>query len=522
MSILSLEFLVFMALMVLVTYILPVRFRWIGFLAGSLVFYAFAGLDGLIYLLAVSAATWGAGLLMGRSLAKEKAAQADDDRRTAYHTKFRRARLLAKAVLLVIGGMCVIKYADILYTAANAVYIAVTKSRTPLASVTLFVPLGLSYFTFQSVGYVIDCARGKVQPEKNPLKHLLFLSFFPQITQGPIAAYKQLMPQLLSPRRFDPPLFTEGFQLMLWGYFKKLVLADRLAAVTAAAAKGTDQPGWLILLGVSLYAVRLYADFSGGMDVIRGAAKMLGVDMIENFRRPFFAVSVAEYWRRWHISLGTWFRNYLFYPLTTSRFGLALSRGGQKLLGKKVGRSLPGVLATFIIFFLIGVWHTANWNAVIYGAYFGVLLSAALLLEPLFRKLRGILRISPRAIWWKAVGLVRTWILIVLAQYFAFTAGPEKGWALLTGTFRSWDFSGAGELLSGVMPPLEWAIAAIAMVIILVIDLLCECKIDVNGKLARSFFLLRWIVLILLIMSVLIFGCYGAGYDASAFLYTNF
>ncbi len=308
MSILSFEFLVFMALMVLVTYILPVRFRWIGFLAGSLVFYAFAGWEGLGYLLTVSLVTWGAGLFMGRSLAREKAAQADDDRRTAYHTRFRRERLLAKAVLLVIGGMCVIKYADILYTAANAAYIAITKSREPLAAVTLFVPLGLSYFTFQSVGYVIDCARGKVQPEKNPLKHLLFLSFFPQITQGPITTHKQLMPQLLSPKRFDPPLFVEGFQLAMWGYFKKMVLADRLAPVTVAVANGTDQPGWLILLGVSLYAIRLYADFSGGMDVIRGAAKMLGVDMAENFRRPFFAATVAEYWRRWHISLGGWFR----------------------------------------------------------------------------------------------------------------------------------------------------------------------------------------------------------------------
>ncbi len=522
MSILSFEFLVFMALMVAVTYILPARFRWIGFLAGSLVFYAFAGWEGLIYLLAVSMVTWAAGLLMGRSLVKEKAAQADDDRRTAYHTRFRRDRLLAKVVLLVIGGMCAIKYADILYTAANAAYIAITKSREPLAMVTVFVPLGLSYFTFQSVGYVIDCARGKVQPEKNPLKHLLFLSFFPQITQGPITTYKQLMPQLLAPRRFDPPLFVEGFQLAMWGYFKKMVLADRLAPVTGAVANGTDQPGWLILLGVSLYAVRLYADFSGGMDVIRGAARMLGVDMAENFRRPFFATSVAEYWRRWHISLGGWFRTYLFYPLTTSRFGLALGKMGQRVLGKKVGRTLPSVLATFIIFFLIGVWHSANWNAVIYGAYFGLMLSLALLMEPLFKKLRGLLHINPKAWWWKAIGMARTWVLIVLAQYFAFTAGPEQGWTLLRGTLRNWDFAEAGTLLTGLLSPLEWAIAGAALLIVFVIDLLCERKVDVNGGLARCFFLLRWAVLLLLIMAVLLFGCYGAGYDATAFLYTNF
>lgn len=522
MSILSFEFLAFLALMAGVTYLLPVRVRWMGFLAGSLVFYAQAGLEGLAYLLAVTLVTWGAGLYMGRSLAREKAARAEDDRANAHRMKRRRKWLLTAAVLLVIGGMCVIKYADVLHIAANALYVALTKSREPLNAMTLFVPLGLSYFTFQSVGYVIDCVRGKTQPEKNPLKYLLFLSFFPQITQGPITTCRQLMPQLTSPRRFDPAAFVEGFQLALWGYFKKLVLADRLAPVTDAIARSTEQPGLVIVLGLALYALRLYADFSGGMDVIRGAARMLGVEMAENFRRPFFASSVGEYWRRWHISLGGWFRTYLFYPLSTSRFGLALGRLGQKVLGKKVGRNLPGALATFIIFFLIGLWHTANWNAVLYGVYFGVMLSAALLLEPLFKRLRTLLRISPNARWWKGVGMVRTWGLIGLAQVFAFTAGPEAAATLLAGAFRNWRISDTVEALTALLPPLEWAIAVVALLIVLLVDLLCERGINVNGRLARCFFPLRWVVLIALILSVLIFGCYGAGYDAAAFLYTNF
>ena len=300
------------------------------------------------------------------------------------------------------------------------------------------------------------------------------------------------------------------------------MLADRLAPVTDAIAKGAEQPGWLILLGVALYAIRLYADFSGGMDVIRGAAKMLGVDVTENFRRPFFSTSVAEYWRRWHISLGAWFRSYLFYPLTTSRFGLALSRWGQRIFGKKTGRMLPGVVATFVIFFLIGVWHTANWNAVIYGAYFGVLLSLALLLEPLFKKARTLLHINAKAWWWKAVGLIRTWGLILLAQYFAFTSGPQQGWSLLTGTFCNWDFDKAGETLSALMGPLEWYIALIALAVILIVDLLCERGVDVNSRIAKGTLLIRWPVLLVLILAVLVFGCYGSGFDGAAFLYTQF
>lgn len=522
MSILSFEFLVLMAVLLVVHHCLPVRWRWMGLLAGSMVFYASAGWGGLAYLGGVALITWLAGLYMGRSREKEKAAAADGDKAQVYFAKLRRTRYLTLTVLAVIGGMAFIKYGSFLYDGANWLHQQLCECREDLKMWNLLAPLGLSYFTFQSVGYVVDCARGKAQPEKNFLKYLLFVSFFPQITQGPITTYKQLMPQLLSPARFEPTAFVSGFQVALWGYFKKMVLADRLAPVTSAIASGTDQPGWLILLGVVLYAIRLYADFSGGMDVIRGAAKMLGVDVIENFRRPFFSTSVAEYWRRWHISLGAWFRSYLFYPLTTSRFGLMLSKGGQRIFGKKVGRALPGVVATFVIFFLIGIWHVANWNAAIFGAYFGVLLSAALLMEPLFKKLRTLLHIDAKAWWWQGFGLVRTWVLILLAQYFAFTTGPAQGFALLTGTFRNWNFAGAGELFTAMLPVLEWQIAVAALVIVFVIDLICERGVDVNGKLAKGCFLIRWVVLIALILAVLLFGCYGTDFDAAAFLYTNF
>ena len=522
MSILSLEFLVLMTVLLAVHYCLPVRWRWMGLLAASMVFYAAAGWGGLAYLSGVTLITWLAGLYMGRSREKEKAAAADGDKAQAYFAKLRRTRYLTLTVLAVIGGMVFIKYGSFLYGGANWLHQQLCECRDDLRAWNLMAPLGLSYFTFQSVGYVVDCARGKVQPERNLLKYLLFVSFFPQITQGPITTYKQLMPQLLAPAHFEPSAFVSGFQLALWGYFKKMVLADRLAPVTTAIATGTDQPGWLILLGVTLYAIRLYADFSGGMDVIRGAAKMLGVDVIENFRRPFFSTSVAEYWRRWHISLGAWFRSYLFYPLTTSRFGLALSKLGQRFLGKKAGRALPGVVATFVIFFLIGIWHVANWNAAIFGAYFGLLLSAALLLEPLFKKARAFLHINVKDWYWKGFGLVRTWVLILLAQYFAFTPGPKQGFTLLAGTFGNWSFAGAGELLTAMLPVLEWQIAVAALVIVFFIDFLCECNVDVNGKIAKGFFLVRWAVLIALILAVLIFGCYGSDFDAAAFLYTNF
>ena len=347
------------------------------------------------------------------------------------------------------------------------------------------------------------------------------MGYFPQLAQGPISTWKELGGQLLTGHRFDPDGFVSGCQLLLWGYFKKLVIADRLAKTTQALLTGGDMPGWFILGGVILYTVRLYLDFSGGMDVIRGISRALGIELPENFRRPFFSKSVAEYWRRWHITLGAWFRSYLLYPMTTSRCGIGLGKAASKAFGKKTGRAFPSALATLLVFLLIGIWHTANWNAVIFGAYFGLVMGVSMLMEPLWKTLRTTLNL-PKNGWMAPVRLVRTWVLILLAQYFAFTLDPGMGMSLLRGTFGAWDFSGFAGQVTSVMEPIEWIIAGAGCVIVLVIDLICEKKTDVCGGLARTHFFIRWPVLLLLILAIVVFGVYGSGYDGAAFLYTQF
>lgn len=521
MSILSFNFLVFVTALLPVYYVAPVRGRWIVLLIASLVFYAASGWQGLCYLLAVALLTWAGAICVDRLRGQEKAASAREDRAAAHKIQKRRKAVIALILLLCLGALVFIKYFDALRSGANSVFAALSWN-VQLPALNLLVPLGLSYFTFQSVGYLIDVSRGKAQVERNPLKYLLFVSFFPQMAQGPISPYGQLAPQFEKPKRFEPETFVSGFMLALWGYFKKMVLADRLAPVTANIAEGVNQPGWIILAGVILYAIRLYADFSGGMDVIRGVARMLGVDMVENFKRPFFSTSVAEYWRRWHISLGTWFRSYLFYPLTISRFGLALSRRGQKIFGKKAGRNLSGAVGTLIIFLLIGIWHTANWNAVIYGAYFGLIMGVSMMLEPLFRMLKKKLRIREKGVLWRVCCMLRTWLLVIFAQYFAFTAGAGKAFSLISETFRNWNLAAGGAALAQLMTPLEWIIAGSALAILIVVDVLSERGVDLNARLSRGCFLWRWLAMLFLILCVLIFGCYGEGFDAAAFLYTQF
>ena len=265
MSILSFEFLLLAAGVTIVYYLLPLRLRWMALLSGSAAFLLLSGWQSAAHLSAAALVMWGGALLL---------------------KKHKSRWVLAPLLVLELGAMAFLKY----YPA--------------LSGAALVLPLGLSYYTFQAAGYLIDVYRGKAQAQKNPLKAWLFLGYFPQLTQGPISSWKELSGQLFQGERFSPEGFTAGFELLLWGYFKKLVIADRLAPATDALLQGGEMPGWFILGGAALYTVRLYMDFSGGMDAVRGLSRMLGVSLPENFRRPFFAQSLADYWRRWHITLG--------------------------------------------------------------------------------------------------------------------------------------------------------------------------------------------------------------------------
>ncbi len=489
MSILTLDYLVFVLAVLVGYYLCPVKFRWMVLLAASGVFCAYSGWQGCAYLAGFACITWVGALLMGELLLGERKAAAKIT--------------LAVVLTILLGSMAFLKYAGGLFEKG------------------LLIPLGLSWFTFQGAAYLIEVQRGKVLPEKNPLKVLLFLSFFPQLVQGPVSDWKQLYPQLANGNRLSPKGMASGLTLMLWGFFKKLVLADRLALVTAYAVQSEVVPGWLILISAPVYMLQLYADFSGGMDIIRGTAEMMGIDMRENFRRPFFALSVSDYWRRWHISLGAWFRTYLLYPLTTSQFGLWLSRISVKFIGKKAGRLVPSALSTVIIFLLIGLWHGASWNAAIYGIYFGLIMVVSMFMEPLFKKLRKKMGPWDKGVFLKSLRLVRTWLLVAFAQFFAFTAGTQQTVSLLGGIFGNWSVS-FSETMNGIMAPLEWAIALGALVMVTVVDVLNEKGEALSKRIGKTSFLVRWPVLLVLILLIIIFGKYGEGVSSTAFLYTRF
>lgn len=308
---------------------------------------------------------------------------------------------------------------------------------------------------------------------------------------------------------------------MAWGFFKKLVIADRLMpAVSVLVAAAQELPGWLVLATAAMYAIVLYADFSGGIDIIRGAAELLGIDLPENFRRPFFAASIADYWRRWHISLGVWFRTYLLYPLVASRAGIGLAKVGKRLFGAKAGRAMPGAAASMVVFLLIGVWHGFYWNAVLYGLWFGLLTAAGMLLDPQFRKIRKRVTAHRGGVaLMKAFGWLRTMAAVLLAQFFACTMSPGMAFGMMGRIFT--DF-GAGMTRNFPLGMQDGVVAIVAVLLMLLVDILCEKQPDLRKKLAVSPLYVRWTLLMGLMFLTLIFGCYGAGFDRAAFLYAGF
>ena len=485
MSVVSFEFLGFLAALAVVYYVLPMRVRKWALLAGSAAFWLLCGLQGAAYRTAETLLIWGCARLMGR---------------------FSERRGVCRALL--VGAMVLMKALAQLQALPDG----------------LLVPIGLSYFTFQSVGYLIDVYRGKITPEKNYAKVLLFAGFFPQMTQGPITTWKQLMPQLDSPHRLSPNGFVSGVFLMAWGFFKKLVIADRLMPVVSVlVAAAQELPGWLVLATAAMYAIVLYADFSGGIDIIRGAAELLGIDLPENFRRPFFAASIADYWRRWHISLGAWMRDYVFYPFALTRPVSRMSKALKKKAGTHIARALPAALGNILVFLLVGVWHGAQMNYVLWGLYNGVILAFTALVEPVYKRMNDRLPRLTASGGFHVFRILRTFLVVNIGWYFDRCVRVCDAFAMLHKTFFAFN---AQQLFDGTLDTLglaakDYRILLVATILLFVVSLMQERGVKIRDFVLSRPLALRWAVLSAFIFFVLAtFG--GSNVAASGFMYAVF
>ena len=358
-------------------------------------------------------------------------------------------------------------------------------------------------------------------------KFALFVSYFPQIIQGPISRYDELASQLYGEHDYEYGRVKFGVQRAIWGYFKKLVVAERISFLTSYVFENyqlENLRGAILFLSVLLYGIQVYADFSGGMDIVLGISEVFGITLTENFRQPFMAKSVAEFWQRWHMTLGFWMRDYIFYPLALSKPFAKFGKFLRKKIGNRAGKVIPTSLASFIVFVIVGIWHGAAWKYVFYGVFMAAFVSAGTLFADFYASMRKVCHINEEQRWWQLFQTVRTVFIITLGRYFSCAPTLTDALKMWGRTFSVFNpkvivdgtFYGLGLSTRGLY------LMLISVLIIFIVDVIHENGIRIRPALERQHAVVRVVVYIIAIFSILIFGVYGIGFEASNFIYQGF
>ena len=531
----SLSFLAFLAVVVLVYYIVPKKIQWAVLLVASYGFYLSSGFDHVVYIIATTLFTYGAGRLMQHFRDKQKLEIAQmgevtkEQKRELKKVVAKKVRTVQVVTVLVnlLVLAVVKKYVNFFIGGVNDVF-SLFHWDASLPMINLIVPLGLSYYTFNTIGYIIDVGRGKHPAEKHIGKYALFVSFFPSIVQGPLFRFGDVGMQLQQPHKFDFKNLTFGAQLIMWGFFKKLVIADRVAPIVQHVFSPgfTDYNGSQIFFGVLAYSFQIYGDFSGGTDITRGAAQILGIELPVNFERPFFANSMADFWHRWHASLGAWMREFVFFPVMLCKPVTALSKKVRMKFGPHAGKIVPSVAAPFVVFFLIGIWHGLTWQYITNGLYNAILISSSVAFAPLFEKMTKKLHINTETFSWRLFQILRTFGLLCISRVIVKAPGIKEAFRMIKAMFTSFDpdflLGFDGEIFTyGVSEKGLWVVF-FAIMILLGVGVLQENGMKIRETLSKQNLIFRWALLLGLLAIILVFGAYGPAYDASAFIYGRF
>lgn len=527
----SYGFLGFLLLLIPLYYLIPKRGQWILLLGGSYLFYFLAGPDYLLYILTTTVTTWyAAGRIEDNARAasaclKEHKEDWDKEERKAYKEgqKARRLQWFLGCLLLNLGILAVVKYTNFAIANVNGILSLLGQTRR-LPFLSLALPMGISFYTFQAMGYLIDVYRGTAPAQRSLGRFALFVSFFPQLIQGPISRFGDLSQTLYGPHPFERKTVAFGLQRMLWGYFKKLVIADRaLVAVKTLMADPGSYQGAYVLAIIILYSLELYADFTGGIDITIGVAQTLGIRLEENFIRPYFSKSLKEYWRRWHISMGTWFRDYIFYPASIAKPMQRLTRWTKAHWGAWAGRRLPVYLASFLTWFATGIWHGASWNFIVWALLNYVILMVSEELEPLYARFYQRFPQVEGKWLWRLFQVGRTAMLVSCLKVFDCYPDVSVTFRMFASllTARNWSVLWDGSLLALGLTGLDYAILALGIVLLSAVSLVQRTG-SVREKLTQKPYWLKFLLWYGLFLLVLLLGAYGVGYDASQFIYNQF
>lgn len=492
----SLSFLIFFPIVVFLYFVIPPKVRYIWLLLASYCFYMGWNAKYALLLLFSTVVTYGAGLLLYKW--REKPGQ--------------KKAVVAVGLVVNFGILFLFKYLDFVVDTIQSLgaKVGITIAEP---SFSLLLPVGISFYIFQAVGYMVDIYREKLVPEKNFLKYALFVSYFPQLVAGPIERSTRLLPQLKNLDKikvWNLDRMRDGALVMLYGYFLKMVIADRAALLVDTVFHAnyySQYVGFTAFVGAVLFSIQIYCDFAGYTYIAIGASKVMGVELMNNFNTPYLATSIKDFWDRWHISLTSWFRDYLYFPLGGSRRGTLLK-----------------YVNIMIVFSVSGLWHGAAWHYVIWGMLHGALRVAEEITEKLRTKVTEVLQINTAVLSYKVFRVCMTFFLVTIAWVFFRAESIRQALDLIKNMVTVWnpwvlfDNSLLGLGLDGK----DWNVLLFALLVMFVTECCQYRKVSLSKKFAEQNLLFQWGFFLVGILFIVVFGIYGPTYSASQFIYFQF
>lgn len=473
----------------------PARFRWIVLLAADYLFFWMVSKWLIIFLFLATFATYGTGRLLtyvtehstvkGKKLTKKKRC------------------VLALGIAITLSMLIVFKYLKIF-------------------GLSLIAPIGISYYTLQTISYMTDVYRGIIKADTNFAKVALYLSFFPQIMEGPISRYSQTADALFAGKSIEYRNLTYGYQRILWGLFKKMIVADRLAPVIFKIFGDYEKyDGAAVAVAVICYTIQLYTEFSGGMDIVLGSGEVFGITLPENFRQPFFASSASDFWRRWHITLGTWLKDYIFYPLSLAKPVKNFAKKVKASCGIRVSRFVAPTVALFFVWLSNGIWHGAGWTYLFYGMYYFVLIFIENITEEPIGKLITKWNIHKEKLGWRLLNIFRLFIIINVGELFFRAPSVTQGFGMLGRILTNFHISILNAMDFG-LDNYDILLSMAGIFIVLIVDIIHEKGISIRDKIASCQLPVRWGFWYAVIFFIIIFGAYGAGYTVVDMIYAAY
>lgn len=504
MSYISAGFFMVIAVTAVFYYLIPKRFQWWLLLLVSIIFYATYGIRCMGYIVFT--------IVTSYCIARIIAVQ--ENRRI-------RRRWLIAALVSNFGILVFMKYINFAIVNVNSI-LSCIGGNEDIKRIDILMPLGISFYTFQMMSYVIDVYWKKYEPEKNIFKLALFGAYLPQLLQGPIGRFDRLAPQFFGGNDFDLKNIEYGAQRIAWGLAKKLILADRAYVFANAVFSDLNTyTGVYVIVALLLFSIYEYCDFSGGIDVVIGVSEIFGIKLDENFRQPYFSKSISEFWRRWHITLGTWMKDYVFYPVSVSKKMLSFGKKAKKIFGKTTGKVLPICIANLLIFFIVGVWHGAAWKFIIYGIYNGMIIAVSNILKPYYARLAGKCHINTGSKGWKAIQIIRTFILVNIGWLFDGCATAGQAFKAMGAVFFRFRLSVLtdGSLYRLGLIKRDWQILIVAVIILFISSVMKEKGIKLRDFVAERPLPVRWLIYLVLIFATAPFGYVGS---TTEFMYAQF